>query len=76
MSGCRLLLLPERPHGFHSNVSIEGNSAWDAVRASRIVAPQHRQATQFPFNELGEHGALAKTKFSLGFGRVRVQPLL
>src|SRR6516164_10149180 len=33
-----------RPHGLHSNVS-SGNSAWNAVRASCIVSPQHGQAT-------------------------------
>src|SRR6516164_8845305 len=33
-----------RPHGLHSNVSSD-NSAWNAVRASCIVSPQHGQAT-------------------------------
>src|SRR6516164_2349192 len=33
-----------RPHGLHSNVS-SGSSAWNAVRASCIVSPQHGQAT-------------------------------
>src|SRR6516165_4374045 len=33
-----------RPHGLHTNVSSD-NSAWNAVRASRIVSPQHGQAT-------------------------------
>src|SRR5215472_8416527 len=40
-----------RPHGLHSNVS-SGNSAWNAVRASCILSPQHGQATYSVYSRI------------------------